>query len=106
VRRLLGHFCKERKSQHSNFSDTSSGGYTFACSAILPNLTLGIGSYRAVIPGKHINYAPSGSKCYGGIQSNAGFMGVSILGDIFFKSQFVIFDGSVNRRLGFAAKPT
>lgn len=34
------------------------GGYTFPCSATLPSLTLGIGSYKAVIPGSFINYAP------------------------------------------------
>lgn len=34
------------------------GGYVVPCSATLPNLTLGIGSYRAVVPGSYINYAP------------------------------------------------
>lgn len=86
--------------------DNSQGGYTFSCSTTLPSFTLGIGSYKAVIPGTFINYAPtdnSGTTCYGGIQSNAG-IGFSIYGDIFLKSQFAVFD-SDNLRVGFAAKP-
>ncbi|KIM83600.1 hypothetical protein PILCRDRAFT_69108 [Piloderma croceum F 1598] len=86
--------------------DSSQGGYTFPCSATLPNLTLGIGSYHAVVPGQYINYSPaSGSKCFGGVQSDSG-IGFSIYGDVFLKSQFVIFDGSSTPRLGFAAKST
>jgi aspergillopepsin I len=53
-----------------------------------------------------MNYAPtdnSGTTCYGGIQSNAG-IGFSIYGDVFLKSQFVVFD-SDNLRVGVAAKP-
>lgn len=38
--------------------DSSQGGYTFSCSATLPSLTLGVGSYKAVVPGSYINYAP------------------------------------------------
>ena len=35
------------------------GGYVFPCSATLPSITLGIGSYMAVVPGSYINYAPA-----------------------------------------------
>ena len=38
---------------------SSQGGYTFPCSATLPSITLGIGSYKAVVPGSYINYAPA-----------------------------------------------
>jgi aspergillopepsin I len=55
----------------------------------------------------YINYAPvdnTGSQCFGGIQSNTG-IGFTILGDIFLKSVFVVFDESQNTpRLGFAAQ--
>ncbi|KAJ5558779.1 Peptidase aspartic catalytic [Penicillium sp. DV-2018c] len=86
-------------------NDQSVGGYTFDCSADLPDFTVTISGYDAVVPGKHINYAPitdGSSTCYGGIQSNAG-IGFSIFGDIFLKSQYVVFD-SEGPRLGFAAQ--
>ena len=42
--------------------NSNQGGYTFPCSTTLPSITLGLGSYRAVVPGSYINYAPvSGS---------------------------------------------
>ncbi|MCJ1314244.1 Type I transmembrane sorting receptor [Agyrium rufum] len=84
------------------------GGYVFPCSSTLPTLTVGIGSYKAVVPGSYLNYAPvaSGSTtCFGGLQSNTG-IGFSILGDTFLKSQFVVFQGVTKQMLGFAAKPT
>ena len=34
------------------------GGYVFPCSATLPSITLGIGTYKAVVPGSFMNYAP------------------------------------------------
>ncbi|KAI9806589.1 MAG: hypothetical protein M1825_006046 [Sarcosagium campestre] len=86
--------------------DDTQGGYTYPCNAKLPNFTFGVGSYRAVIKGSLVNFAPvdaTGTTCFGGIQS-AGDIGLSIFGDIMFKSQFVVFDGG-NTRLGFANKP-
>ncbi|KAA8652692.1 hypothetical protein EYZ11_007965 [Aspergillus tanneri] len=83
--------------------DQQAGGYVFPCSTELPNFTVVIGSYKAVVPGKHINYAPvqEGSQsCFGGIQSNSG-LGFTIFGDVFLKSQYVVFD-SQGPRLGFA----
>ncbi len=40
-------------------NSASQGGYIFPCSATLPSITLGIGSYKAVVPGSYINYAPA-----------------------------------------------
>ncbi|KAL8709381.1 MAG: hypothetical protein Q9220_005875 [cf. Caloplaca sp. 1 TL-2023] len=83
--------------------NSAQGGYTYPCSATLPSITLGIGSYRAVVPGSYINYAPvTSTTCFGGIQANTG-IGFSIFGDIFLKSQFVVFQSSP-LQLGFAPK--
>ncbi|MCJ1319411.1 Type I transmembrane sorting receptor [Xylographa vitiligo] len=82
------------------------GGYVFPCAASLPKFTLGIGTYKAVVPGTYVNYAPVNSTtCYGGIQENTG-IGFSIFGLTFIKSQFVVFEGTTSPSLGFAAKPT
>ncbi|EQK97519.1 penicillopepsin [Ophiocordyceps sinensis CO18] len=78
------------------------GGITVPCNAKLPDLDLDVGgSYMARISGDDINFAPLGNgQCFGGLQASpAGAMG--IYGDIFFKSQFVVFDGG-NNTLGMA----
>ncbi|KAL9584719.1 MAG: hypothetical protein Q9212_001951 [Teloschistes hypoglaucus] len=83
--------------------DSNQGGYTFPCSNTLPSITLGIGSYKAVVPGSYIKFAPvSSTTCFGGIQSNTG-IGFTIFGDIFLKSQFVVFQTSP-LQLGFGPK--
>lgn len=85
--------------------DSSAGGYTFDCSSKLPDFTVTISGYDAVVPGDLINFAPASegsSTCLGGIQSNSG-IGFSIFGDIFLKSQYVVFDSN-GPRLGFAAQ--
>lgn len=80
----------------------TAGGYVFDCSATLPDFSVNIGSYTATVSGSLINYGASGvgSTCLGGIQSNSG-IGFSIFGDIFLKSQYVVFD-SAGPQLGFA----
>ncbi|KAI4106201.1 MAG: hypothetical protein L6R37_002288 [Teloschistes peruensis] len=83
--------------------DSNQGGYTFPCANTLPSLTLGIGSYKAVVPGSYIKFAPvTSTTCFGGVQSNTG-IGFSIFGDIFLKSQFVVFQASP-LQLGFGPK--
>ena len=79
------------------------GGYVFPCSATLPKFTVVINGYKAVIAAQYLNYSPvetGSSTCFGGIQSDTG-IGFSIFGDIFLKSQYVVFDAS-GPRLGFA----
>lgn len=86
-------------------NDDTYGGWTFPCSANLPNFTARIGGKSFVVPGNYMNYAQVTEKrCYGGIQSDAG-IGFSIFGDIFLKSQFVVFNMErANPRIGFAAQ--
>ena len=88
-------------------NDQQQGGYTFPCSATLPDISFAIEGYNAVVPGNYINYAPisdGSTTCFGGLQSSAG-VGVNIFGDVFLKSQFVVFsDASGGPQLGFAAK--
>jgi hypothetical protein len=52
-----------------------------------------------------MNFAPvTSTTCFGGLQSDAG-IGFAIFGDIFLKSQYVIFDESQSTpRLGFGQK--
>jgi aspergillopepsin I len=64
-----------------------------------------INGYKAVIPAKYLNYAPvetGSSTCFGAIQTDTG-IGFAIFGDIFLKSQYVVFDAS-GPQLGFAAQ--
>ena len=88
-------------------NSSSDGGYVFSCDATLPDISFSIAGYNAVVPGSYMNYAPvsaGSSSCFGGIQSDSG-VGFSIFGDVFLKSQFVVFsDASGGPQLGFAAK--
>ncbi|KAI9711245.1 MAG: Type I transmembrane sorting receptor [Bogoriella megaspora] len=77
------------------------GGYIFDCSATLPDFAIEIGGNLHTVPGKYINYAPNGDgTCFGGLQDSAG-IGINIFGDVFLKSQYVVFDAS-QPRIGFA----
>lgn len=85
--------------QNSN----NAGGYIFPCSSTLPAFKITIGGATYTIPGSYINYAPNGDgTCFGGIQSNTG-IGFTILGDVFLKAVFAVFDQTQSSpRLGFA----
>lgn len=78
------------------------GGFTVPCAATLPDLDLDVGGkYMARVAGSDINFAQvGGGNCFGGLQAAPpGQLG--IYGDIFFKSQFVAFNGG-NNTLGMA----
>ncbi|KAF2084918.1 Asp-domain-containing protein [Saccharata proteae CBS 121410] len=81
------------------------GGYIFPCDADLPDFTLVIGGEERTVPGSYLNYSPvTSSECFGGIQRNTD-IGLSIVGDVFLKSQYVVFDQTESTpRLGFAAQ--
>ncbi|KAI9724079.1 MAG: hypothetical protein M1812_000798 [Candelaria pacifica] len=78
------------------------GGYTFPCNTKLPDLGIGIGdTYTATISGNLINFGNvGGGACFGGVQGNSAG-DLQILGDVMFKSQFVVFDAGQGR-VGFA----
>ena len=98
--------------------DQVNGGYVYPCNTQLPDFGLSFGSYNAVIKGKDMTYADSGSSCFGGLQSSEG-SGINIIGnlitlklfvctdsaigDVFFKQKFAVFDGG-NMRFGVAEK--
>ena len=94
-------YWKAVKGAHNSEQD---GGYIFPCDAKLPNITLQIEGYEALVPGTFVNYAPASEEgtCFGGIQS-AGELGLSILGDVFLKAQYVVFSND-GPQLGFAPK--
>ncbi|KAL1967175.1 hypothetical protein VTN77DRAFT_3466 [Rasamsonia byssochlamydoides] len=86
-------------------NDQNAGGYVFPCNAQLPTFSITIGNYEAVVPAEFLNFQPvdqTGQTCFGGLQSNQG-VGFSIFGDVFLKSQYVVFDSN-GPRLGFAAQ--
>ncbi|KAI0179437.1 endothiapepsin [Hypoxylon sp. FL1284] len=87
--------------------DNRQGGYTFPCTASLPDFNFEVEGSTFTIPGEFINYAPvDDSTCFGGIQSDEG-IGFSIWGDVALKAAFVVFDNSEGSpRLGFASKST
>ena len=85
-------------------NDPNQGGWVFDCSATLPDFTLVINGYPATVPGSLVNFAPQGNVCFGGIQSDNS-VGQAIYGDVFLKSQYVVFDRSQSSpQLGVAAK--
>ena len=89
--------------------NTQVGGIIFPCDATLPDLNVRLGdSYTATIPGQGMNFAEVGtdtetgqSFCFGGLQSNQG-VPFAIYGDVFFKSQFVAFQGGDEPSIGIA----
>jgi len=88
----------------STYSSTN-GAIIFACNetALLPDLIYFIGGSKHTMPGSYGVYgtvsSPAGY-CYGGVQSNSG-LGFTIIGDVFLKSQYVIFDYG-KKRIGWA----
>ncbi|QGA13601.1 hypothetical protein EYB26_001251 [Talaromyces marneffei] len=79
------------------------GGWAFDCRENIPPFSLNIGSHIGLLPGEYIKYKAIGTLCYGGIQI-APRPDLNILGAMFLKSQYVIFDNGISGhpRVGFA----
>lgn len=112
----------------SAFYNSTAAAFFFPCGTTLPSITFDIGNYNAVVPGPLMNFRPLPDDdnsmfnqilklvlrtvlmknfflaCFGGIQPalDPEFL---VLGDIFLKTQFIVFDAGNEPRLGFAAKP-
>jgi hypothetical protein len=66
---------------------------TYPCSAQLLALGVDVSDYVAMVPGDTITFAQvDGQTCFGGVQSNHGNP-MQIYGDVFFRAQYVMFDG-------------
>lgn len=88
-----------------SYFDPDSAMTVFPCNATLPDFIFGIDSYRGVVPGHYINYAPAdGTMCFGGIQLANGIP-FAVLGDVLIKAQFVVFNRG-DHTVGFANKKT
>lgn len=81
-------------------------GSTYDCSETLPDLGFKIGSYFATIKGKDMEYARVDTDtCIAGLQPGPG--NIQILGDVFLKQFFAVFDGTKGQeRFGVAMKDT
>lgn len=78
--------------------------WLYSCSTKLPDYSITVGSSKVTIPGSFIRYAQNGAGspyCVGGIAAIDGYDSLAILGDIFLKPNFVVFDDA-NSRIGFA----
>ncbi|KAI0832249.1 acid protease [Hypoxylon sp. FL0890] len=80
--------------------DEQQGGFTFPCDSQLPDLQLDVGGNMATVKGADINFTQVDDQtCFGGLQATS--VGLQVYGDIFFKSNFIAFNGG-NNSLGFA----
>ncbi|KAI5301796.1 Type I transmembrane sorting receptor [Ascosphaera pollenicola] len=81
------------------------GFYTVNCDTELPDLVFKINGHRAVIPGNsHMGTGHGDNQCYTSVQGGGS---ENIIGDVFFKTQFVVFklnDGEKNAQIGFATQ--
>ena len=85
--------------------NTTQGGVIFPCTSTskLKDLSYYINGTKHTMPAAYGVYGQigdPGNHCYGGVQSNNG-QGYSVIGDVFLKSQFVVFDVHTPR-IGFA----
>lgn len=84
--------------------DNNQGGYVYPVGAKVPDIQLAVGDKMYTIYGKDLAYgAPEKGMVFGGIQSR-GSNPFDILGDIFLKCVYVVFDQK-NVQIGMAQRP-
>jgi len=72
--------------------DSTWGGYTFPCNSHLPIMSLRMANVWHDVPGPYMNWAQINSThCFGGLQLSTG-LPFSILGDVFLKAVYAVFD--------------
>jgi hypothetical protein len=91
----------------NSYFSQQNGGYMYPCSSKMPSFSVELGNgYYGVIAPELMTYTSTflGLSCFGSLQPNTGMpYNLQILGDILYKSQFVVHNGKANT-LGFAAK--
>ncbi|CAE6482885.1 unnamed protein product [Rhizoctonia solani] len=84
--------------------DRSIGGYVFPTDARVPKLAFCVGRWLFTIPSEDLAFSDAGNgMSYGAIQSR-GQNKQDILGDVFLKHVYVVFDQGANPRIGVAQR--
>jgi len=85
--------------------DSQQGGYVYPSSAAVPTVQLAVGDQLFTINAEDFGFGDAGSGLtFGGIQSR-GDNPFDILGDVFLKSVYVVFD-QANTKIGVAQRPS
>jgi len=86
--------------------DRTQGGFVYPADATVPDLEIAVGENKFKINASDFSLGPAGNgMLFGGIQSKGSVSDVDILGDIFLKSVYVVFDQG-NTRIGMAQRST
>ncbi|GAB1526183.1 hypothetical protein RhiTH_009349 [Rhizoctonia solani] len=84
--------------------DRTLGGYIFPTDACVPKLAFSIGKWLFTIPSEDLAFSDAGDgMSYGAIQSR-GQNKQDILGDVFLKHVYVVFDQGMNPKVGVAQR--